>query len=104
MEQIEILDVTIIPPARKHPAIFEKFDSLEKGGSFVIYNDHDPKPLYYQMMAERGPIFEWQYLESGPESWEVLIQKTPLAGAVNAAEEKKAAAFKDYKPHSGSGK
>ena len=72
---IEIIDVTLLEPRRKHPAIFEKFDSLESGEIFIIHNDHDPKPLYYQMIGERGNTFKWKYLEEGPESWKVEISK-----------------------------
>ena len=49
-----ILDVTVIEPKLKHPTIFEKFDALFEGESFIIHNDHDPKPVYYQLLAERG--------------------------------------------------
>ncbi len=75
METMDILDVTVIEPRFKHPTIFQKFDDLEKGGSFVIHNDHDPKPLYYQLLAERGSVFTWQYLEDGPKWWKVQIGK-----------------------------
>lgn len=70
-----ILDVTKIEPRLKHPTIFEKFDELEGGESLVIHNDHDPKPLYYQMLAERGQTFIWEYLEQGPEWWKVQITR-----------------------------
>ncbi|MCK9480598.1 MAG: DUF542 domain-containing protein [Bacteroidia bacterium] len=69
------LDVTQLPPARKHPTIFERFDALTGGKWLTIYNDHDPKPLYYQLMAERGNIFTWEYLEQGPQWWIVRITK-----------------------------
>ncbi len=72
---METLDVTVIEPRLKHPTIFEKFDALVGGDAFIIHNDHDPKPLYYQMIAERGQVFEWEYLEEGPETWEVKITK-----------------------------
>lgn len=75
MEIIDILDVTVIEPRLKHPTIFQKFDSLEPGGSFVLHNDHDPKPLYYQLVAERGQSFSWEYLETGPELWKVQISR-----------------------------
>lgn len=75
---MEKLDVTQIEPRFKHPAIFEKFDSLLGGQAFVIHNDHDPKPLYYQMIAERGETFNWDYMETGPEVWEVKITKLNL--------------------------
>jgi len=75
MEATTILDVTVIEPRLKHPTIFQKFDELEKGKSLIIHNDHDPKPLYYQLLAERGNVFTWQYLEEGPQVWEVQISK-----------------------------
>lgn len=75
MEITDILDVTVIEPRFKHPTIFQKFDSLAPGGAFVIHNDHDPKPLYYQLLAERGQTFSWEYLENGPETWRVNIAK-----------------------------
>jgi regulator of cell morphogenesis and NO signaling len=72
---MEILNVTEIEPRFKHPTIFNKFDGLTDGDAFVINNDHDPKPLYYQLLAERGQTFTWEYLENGPEVWKVKIQK-----------------------------
>ncbi|MBN8692051.1 MAG: iron-sulfur cluster repair di-iron protein [Bacteroidetes bacterium] len=75
METIDIIDVTVIEPKLKHPTIFNKFDDLEGGQSLIIYNDHDPKPLYYQLLGERGNIFKWEYLEEGPDYWRVKISK-----------------------------
>ena len=77
---MEILDVTQIEPRLKHPTIFEKFDALSSGEAFVIHNDHDPKPLYYQLIAERGQIFDWEYLEEGPKIWEIKITKFNQGG------------------------
>lgn len=76
METILTLDVTQIEPRFKHPTIFEKFDSLAANQAFIIHNDHDPKPLYYQLLGERGNVFTWEYLENGPEWWKVRIGKT----------------------------
>lgn len=100
MEQIDILDVTLIEPRFKHPKIFEKFDALTPGQSFIIHNDHDPKPLYYQLMGERGKIFTWDYLEAGPELWKVRIAKSGLdqqetIGEMVAADYRKAQIFKN---------
>ncbi len=72
---METLDVTQIEPRLKHPTIFERFDALSSGQAFVIHNDHDPKPLYYQLIAERGEVFKWEYLLNGPEIWEIKITK-----------------------------
>ena len=75
MEDINMLDVTIIEPRLKHPTVFARFDELEAGDTLTLKNDHDPKPLYYQLAGERGDIFNWDYLEEGPDWWKVKITK-----------------------------
>ncbi|HEY1388817.1 MAG TPA: DUF2249 domain-containing protein [Ktedonobacterales bacterium] len=70
---VEALDVRQLPPARRHQVIFERFNVLPVGGSFVLVNDHDPKPLYYQLVAEYEGQLLWQYLEEGPEVWRVRL-------------------------------
>lgn len=72
---MEILDVTKIEPRFKHSTIFQTYADLAEGESFVIHNDHDPKPLYYHFSAEMGDTFAWEYLLEGPEFWEVKISK-----------------------------
>jgi len=100
-QEIEKLDVTILEPRMKHPTIFQWFDNLKGGEAFVIHNDHDPKPLYYQLLGERGNVFKWEYLEQGPEVWEVRISKlTPeegeTVGELVAKDYRKAQVFKKY--------
>jgi uncharacterized protein (DUF2249 family) len=70
------LDVRVIPPREKHPTIFQTFDALRAGESFVLVNDHDPFPLRYQFEAERSGSFTWEYLEKGPVVWRVHISRT----------------------------
>ena len=77
METLQTLDVTKIEPRLKHPTIFKYFDALQPGEAFVIENDHDPKPLYYELIGERGNIFTWEYLQQGPEEFVVQITKNP---------------------------
>lgn len=84
---IEELIVTQIEPKLKHPTIFKHFDALENGEGFVINNDHDPKPLYYQLLGERGNTFSWKYLEEGPNTWRVRISKNQEAGHVETVGE-----------------
>lgn len=72
---IKTLDVRPIIPREKHPSIFSAFDSLAKGETLNLINDHDPKPLFYEMSAERSGQFFWEYVESGPEVWKVNIKK-----------------------------
>lgn len=71
----QTIDVREIRPAQRHPMIFGAFEQLVSGQSFVLVNDHDPKPLYYQFQAEHTGEFGWNYIENGPEVWRVEISK-----------------------------
>ncbi|GIX49390.1 MAG: hypothetical protein KatS3mg131_3601 [Candidatus Tectimicrobiota bacterium] len=71
-----VLDVRPLPPAQRHGLIFETFARLQPGEAFVLVNDHDPKPLYYQFLHEKAGQFSWEYVEQGPEVWRVRIGRT----------------------------
>ena len=73
MHNETILDIRSIPPAQRHPLIFDLFNGLAAGESFVLVNDHNPKPLFYQFQAELTGQFSWQYLEEGPAAWRVRV-------------------------------
>lgn len=67
------IDVRTLVPAQRHARIFQLVGALAAGDSFVLINDHDPKPLYYQLEAEHPGAFSWTYLEQGPQVWRVSI-------------------------------
>ncbi len=69
----QTLDIRSEIPQRRHELIFETYGKLGSGDNFVLVNDHDPKPLYYQFEAEHQGEFSWDYLEQGPEVWRVRI-------------------------------
>ena len=102
METVNILNVTALEPRLKHPRIFQEFDSLIPGAAFIITNDHDPKPLYYQMQKERGQTFGWEYMENGPEVWKVKITKALIGqgeesiGEIVAKDYRTAQVFKNF--------
>ena len=73
MTEIAELDVRPFAPVDRHRLIFKTCDHLAKGDAFVLVNDHDPKPLYYQLEAERSGQFSWSYLETGPRVWRVQV-------------------------------
>lgn len=97
-----ILNVTLLEPRKKHPTIFARYDELNPGESLTIHNDHDPKPLYYQLLGERGDSFAWEYLEQGPEWWKVRISKkgadskSETLGEIVRKDLRKAQIFKKY--------
>jgi uncharacterized protein (DUF2249 family) len=75
MEQHYVLDVRAIPPAQRHPMIFQRFAALPVGSDFVLVSDHDPKPLYYQLNFEHSGQLGWEYLEQRPAVWRVRISR-----------------------------
>jgi len=74
-ESEEVLDVRALPPPRRHQLIFGRLDELVRGAAITLVNDHDPKPLYYQLEATQPGHFSWDYVEGGPETWRVRIAR-----------------------------
>jgi regulator of cell morphogenesis and NO signaling len=96
-----IINVPSIEPRLKHPTIFKIFDSLQPGESLVIHNDHDPKPVYYQLLGERGDVFTWEYLQQGPQWWDIRVTRrgaddNETIGQIAAKDLRKAEVFKKY--------
>lgn len=69
-------DLRPYQPAERHEMFYKAFEEIKPGEAFEFINDHDPKPLYYQMEAESKAPFRWEYLEQGPEVWKVRVVKT----------------------------
>jgi uncharacterized protein (DUF2249 family)/iron-sulfur cluster repair protein YtfE (RIC family) len=69
------LDVRPLPHALRHEQIFGMVNQLERGQSFVLLNDHDPKPLRFQFEAQAPGQIGWEYLVQGPEIWRVRISR-----------------------------
>lgn len=70
------LDVRTLPPPKKHATIHELLEGLAPGDTLRIVNDHDPRPLRYELEHDYPDSFEWTYVESGPQTWRVDISKT----------------------------
>ena len=70
------MDLRPYPPTERHEMFYKAFADIKPGEAFEFVNDHDPKPLYYQMEAESKESFRWEYVEQGPEQWKVRVIKT----------------------------
>lgn len=55
------LDVRSISPVDRHPHIHQTFEEMESGETLTLINDHEPKPLYYEMAAEVPEFDEQNY-------------------------------------------
>jgi uncharacterized protein (DUF2249 family) len=73
-----VLDVREIPQGRRHPRIFGVYARLSPGESFVLINNHDPKPLRSEFQAVYPDQFGWDYLEAGQGRWRVRIGRLPI--------------------------
>jgi len=69
------LDLRDTPRPERHPIVFNAFDRLEEGESFVLINDHDPQPLRRQMERIREGEAGWEYIERGPEFFRIRITR-----------------------------
>lgn len=80
LDDPDTLDVRPIPHGRRHPRIFGRYARLTPGQSFVLVNNHDPKPLRREFEATHPGDFTWDYLEAGPEQWRVRIGRAAEGG------------------------
>ncbi len=71
-----VMDVRPIPCSVKHGLILKTWHELPVGDHFILLNDHDPVPLYYQFSAEFPGAFTWEHLQRGPDAVRVKITKT----------------------------
>ena len=72
------LDVRMLPPQEKHRHVFERLENLSEGEDLILVNDHDPKPLHYQIDQLYPEVFNWAYLEQGENSiWKIRIFQMP---------------------------
>jgi uncharacterized protein (DUF2249 family) len=70
------LDVREIPPPKRHSKIHDAFAELDSGEVLEIVNDHEPKPLFYEMQAE-VEAFDADNYEAEREGDEKFIAKFP---------------------------
>lgn len=71
------IDVRELPPKDRHAEIMAAFETLESGETLTLVNDHDPKPLYYEMQAEREAFDAegYEVTKEGPERFVATLPK-----------------------------
>ena len=80
-----IMDVRPIPCSVKHGLIIQTWLDLPIGDHFILLNDHDPVPLYYQFSAQWPGAFTWEHLVKGPDEFRVKITKLRALAVVSEA-------------------
>jgi uncharacterized protein (DUF2249 family) len=69
------LDVRALPAPQRHPRIFTLLDQLLPGQELVLINDHEPRPLRYQIQATLPECFAWEPRQTGMHEWKVRIRR-----------------------------
>ncbi len=75
MSEKKSLDVRNIEKPYRKTLILNLFDELEDGGQLELVNDHGLMPLKKLFEIEKQGFFDWVELESGPDTWRILITK-----------------------------
>jgi uncharacterized protein (DUF2249 family) len=78
-----IMDVRPIPCSVKHGLIIQTWLDLSVGDHFILLNDHDPVPLYYQFSAQWPGAFTWEHLVKEPDEFRVKITKLKAMATVS---------------------
>ncbi len=74
-EPIIIINAPLLPPPVKHQTILSALDAIPAGFGALLINDHDPKPLLYQLEAEQPGVFLAEYQESGPTRFAIMLTR-----------------------------
>lgn len=70
-----IINAPVLANPVKHQTILAALEALPEGYSAMLINDHDPKPLLYQLDAEYPGQFVSEYEESGPTQWSIRLTR-----------------------------
>ena len=71
----EALDLCQVPRPQRHSLVFERFDALEPGESFVVINDHNPIQLNREFESARPGQAAWEHLNRGPDRYRIRIRR-----------------------------
>lgn len=74
-QEDQVVDLRPMLARERHALIFRELDRLDVGDWLILINDHDPKPLYYQVQAERPGAFAWDSQPINAVEWRVQIQR-----------------------------
>lgn len=73
----ETIDLRDVPPQKRHGLVMDTFEGLDSEGTLTLVNDHEPRPLFYQMQAEVDAfdIEGYSVEKRGPENFVAILPK-----------------------------
>ena len=77
--EVASMDVRRTPHPQRMPLLFAAFRGLEPEQAFRLVNDHDPISLRVRLSSFFPGQVAWEYVEEGPEVWQVRIGRRPAS-------------------------
>lgn len=85
-QPVTVLNAWMLPSSIRHDVIFKVLDALPAHQAVLLVNDHDPKPLFYQIDAEQPGKYHHTPTESPtPGRFHVVITRLALPGEIPMA-------------------
>lgn len=75
LAEIPTIDVRAIPPYERHPRVFSVLEAMKPSQCLEIVSDHEPRSLQYQIQVRFPGLFDWAFVEQGPDVWRVLVTR-----------------------------
>jgi uncharacterized protein (DUF2249 family) len=72
---LPVIDVATLVAGSCRATIERSFEALHPGEAFEIVVGHDPVPLRRRFEVERAGQSRWTYLEAGPSTWRVRLER-----------------------------
>ncbi|HLT78709.1 MAG TPA: DUF2249 domain-containing protein [Ferrovibrio sp.] len=72
----ETIDVRFVAPPMRNALILGNAMRLSLGEALLFVDDHDPKPVLYQLRNGFPSSFRWKYRAKGPDVWQICISRT----------------------------
>jgi uncharacterized protein (DUF2249 family) len=72
---LTVIDVATLPAGSCRATIEGIFEALQSGEALEVVVGHDPIPLRRRFEVERAGQSLWTYLEAGPRTWRVRVER-----------------------------
>jgi uncharacterized protein (DUF2249 family) len=73
------IDVRGVPHAERHARVLAAIDALPADRALVLVAPHAPRPLLAQIDARYPGQIETQWLQEGPDVWQIRLHRQPAA-------------------------
>jgi uncharacterized protein (DUF2249 family) len=71
------LDVRSLPHGERHARVLAAVDALPGDGALVLIAPHAPRPLLAEIDARYPGQIDTQWLQDGPEVWQIRLHRQP---------------------------